>query len=268
MNNCIFQQALACLLITTSCHAALEENFHLINGASNEIALEIGPHNDERISPCSSFKIVLGVMGFDAGILLDESTPTWDYQEGYDDYLDAWKAPQTPRSWMKYSCIWFSKIIAQQLGTEKIQNYLASFSYGNLDMSGGLGSLTDMDAPLAWVHSSLKISPKEQAKFIQNLVQGALPISHHAQQMTKAIMFVEELPDDWTLYGKTGWSGSVEGQDGRTTQYAWFVGWVEKGDSFYSFAYNIRDEKIDLGQRIPRVKQLLSEANLLENIRM
>jgi len=52
-----------------------EENFLLINGITDEIVLELGPSINEQISPCSSFKITLSVIGYDAGILKDENTP-------------------------------------------------------------------------------------------------------------------------------------------------------------------------------------------------
>ena len=64
-----------------------EENFLLINGLTNEIVIEMGPHIQKRISPCSTFKMALSLMGYDAGILKDENTPVWDFQEGYDDWL-------------------------------------------------------------------------------------------------------------------------------------------------------------------------------------
>lgn len=85
-------------------------------------------------------------------------------------------------------------------------------------------------------------------------------ISTHATEMTKALMFKEELDHGWKLFGKTGWSGSDTARDGKTLESAWFVGWIEKGESFFPFAYLIRDRKIQLDQRIPRVKHLLSEA--------
>jgi beta-lactamase class D len=93
------------------------------------------------------------------------------------------------------------------------------------------------------------------------MVQGKLPISSHALQMTKAILFKEELPEGWRLFGKTGWSGS----DIANLQHSWFVGWIEKGDLFFPFAYLIRDKQIQLDQRIPRVKQLLQQISLLKS---
>jgi beta-lactamase class D len=249
------------LFALQSVHAFSEENFLLINGETNEIVLELGPHIDERISPCSSFKITLSLMGYDAGILKDEITPVWNFQDGYDDWLEVWRTPQTPQSWMKYSCLWYSKVLSLQLGLEKMQSYLTSMKYGNEDMSGGLARPGPEN--VAWVNSSLKISPREQVEFIQNMIQGKLSISSHAVTMTKNILFKEESPEGWKLFGKTGWSGSDITKEGKTLEHGWFVGWIEKDHHFFPFAYLIRDKKIELDQRIPRVKQLLIESKAM-----
>lgn len=243
-------------------HAFSEENFLLINGVTDEIVLELGPHINERISPCSTFKMTLSVMGYDAGILKDEKNPTWDFQEGYDDWLEAWRAPQTPQSWMNYSCVWYAKLLSFELGLDKIQSYLASFAYGNQDMSGGLARPGPTNP--AWINSSLKISPKEQVEFIQKMIRDKLPISPSAIQMTRTILFKEESSEGWKLFGKTGYSGSYVTKDGKTLEHGWFVGWIEKGHHFFPFAYLIREQKIILDQRIPRVKQLLSASGVME----
>jgi beta-lactamase class D len=226
-----------------------------MNGLTNEIVLELGPRTNERISPCSTFKITLSLMGYDAGILKDDQNPIWDFHEGYDDWLPRWRGPQTPLSWIQYSCIWYSKILSLQLGLESIQNYLSSMKYGNEDMSGGLAA--PGPTSIAWVNSSLTISPKEQVNFIQKMVLGKLPVSSHAIQTTKMLLFKEKLPGGWKLFGKTGWSGSDITKDGISLEHAWFVGWIEKEETFFPFAYLIREQKLNLDQRIPRVKQLL-----------
>lgn len=253
MIRLLFSKFIACLLFVFSCASVFsaEENFLLINGASNESVLELGPHINERMTPCSTFKIALSLMGFNSGILKDVHNPVWLFQEGYDDFLESWKSPQTPQSWMKTSCIWYSKVLALQLGAENFQAYLVTLDYGNQDASGGLTS--------AWVGSSLKISPREQVAFIRKMIQEKLPVSCDAVQMTKKLLFVEGFADGWKLFGKTGWSGSSSKPDGQN-QLGWFVGWIEKDNCFFPFAYNIRDSKIDLPQRIPRVKQLLMDA--------
>jgi len=246
----------ALLLFPCVCAFSLEENFVVIDGTSDEVVIQQGSHIHERVSPCSTFKITLSLMGYDAGILLDEVIPVWDFQEGYDDFLPSWKQPINPTTWMQYSCVWYSKVLAKQLGIEKMQSYLDGMEYGNKDLTAA--SITDT----TWINSSIKISPVEQVHFLKQMIEGNLPISSKAVQMTKAILFKEELGLGWKLYGKTSWSGSDITRDGRTLQFGWFVGWIEKGDRFFPFAYLIRNDKIQLDQRIPRVKELLWQTSL------
>lgn len=237
-----------------------EENFLLINGATDETVLELGPHINERISPCSTFKMTLSLMGYDAEILKDEQTPTWEFKEEYDAWLESWRTPQTPQSWMNYSCVWYSKLLALKLGLETILSYLAAIEYGNQDMSEGLAKPGLMNP--AWINSSLKISPREQVDFIKKMIHGKLPVSKNAIQMTKALVFKEELPEGWKLYGKTG-LGTTSIQDGSNLKVRWFVGWIENDRTFFPFAYQMREKEIDISQTVPRVKQLLVESNVM-----
>ncbi len=234
------------------------ETFLLIDGLTNKKITAVGSDIENRISPCSTFKIPLALMGYDAGILHDEITPSWSFQEGYDDYLEAWQAPITPKSWIQYSCVWYSKVLSIKIGIEKMQSYLAAMRYGNQDLSNQLIEPGLMNP--SWINSSLLISPKEQVTFIQKMILGTLTISPNAIQTTKMLLFKEDLPQGWKLFGKTGWSGSYIGKDGKMIEHGWFVGWIEKDDRFFPFAYLIRDEKIALDQRIPRVKELLKTA--------
>jgi beta-lactamase class D len=237
-----------------------EESFLLVNGSTGEVVIEMGPHVHKRISPCSTFKIALGLMGYDAEILKDEKTPAWEFREGYDDFLESWKSPQTPKSWMRCSCVWYSKLLTLELGAKRIQGYLASFGYGNQDISGGLAQ-PGPDNP-AWINSSLQISPEEQVVFIRKMLGGTPPVSLSAIEKTKVILFKEESTEGWKLFGKTG-AGSSPVEDGQTLEHSWFVGWIEKGKRFYPFAWLIRDKKISMEKRIPRVKQLLVDSHVM-----
>lgn len=234
-----------------------EENFLLIDGSTSRVIREFGANINERVTPASSFKIVLSLIGYDAGILKDANTPIWDFQEGYDDWLEAWRSPHMPRTWIEHSCLWFSKLIAMELGLEKFQDYLDLLEYGNLDLSSGL--VEPGSSNPAWVSSSLKISPKEQVDFLQKMLFGILPVSRHAVEMTKSILFKDELFEDYKLCGKTG-LGSALMENGENLQVRWFVGWVEKDQTYFPFAYQMRAKEIDTNQTIPRVKQLLKES--------
>ncbi len=249
-------------LLSVVSFACAEENFLLVDAVSGETVLELGSAIDERMSPCSTFKIPLSLMGYDAGILIDEQTPIWEFQEGYDDFLDAWKDAQSPQSWMQCSCVWYSKKISCCLGLQEMQDYLSVFDYGNQDLSGGLVMPGKTDP--VWFHSSsLKISPKELVSFVNTMLQNTFLLTDHAIAKTKAILFKEELPQGWKLFGKTGWSGSIGRYDDAILEYAWFVGWIEKDNRAFSFAYLIREKKIRLDQRIPRVIHLLNESGVI-----
>ena len=129
-----------------------------------------------------------------------------------------------------------------------------------MDLSVGLAPPGPTDP--AWINSSLTISPKEQVHFIQKMIIGKLPISSNAIKMTRTLLFKEETPEGWRLYGKTG-GGSDIGKDGKTVEHRWFVGWIEKNHQFFPFSYLFRGEKISFDQRITRVKQLLSDSGIL-----
>jgi len=237
-----------CLFVFHTRSVSAEENFLLIDHATDQVILQLGAGIHERVSPCSTFKIALGLIGYDSGILKDQWTPVWDFQEGYVDYREIWKASQTPQSWMKNSCIWYSQVLAVELGIDTIATYLKLLEYGNQDMSGGLTE--------AWLGSSLKISPAEQVRLIRRIIQENLPIEASAIQLTKTLLFLKELEGGWKLFGKTGmWSSNEE--------IGWFVGWIEKEKTFFPFAYNICDQKIDAERRISRVMELLFESKLI-----
>jgi beta-lactamase class D len=186
---------------------------------------------DKRYSPCSTFKIALSLIGFDSGILENENSPQWPFVKGYTDFLDKWKTDHTPASWIKNSCVWYSQVLTQKLGIENFAKYVKAFKYGNIDISGDKDKNDGLTQ--CWLLSSLEISSLEQVNFLQNFLDGKLPVSEHAQTMTKNILFLEELPGGWSLYGKTG----------GNSQQGWFVGWIKKGDRSIVFANHIDYDK-------------------------
>jgi beta-lactamase class D len=214
---------------------------------------------DTSYSPCSSFKITLALMGYDAGILKDEMNPEWPFKKGYDDFRDTWKQDQTPKSWMKESCVWYSQVLTTKLGIKKFQDYVTKFGYGNKDLAGDKGKNNGLTN--AWLSSSLEISSLEQVAFLEKMLAGTLPIKPYAIEMTKNILFLEELKNGWKLYGKTG-SGYLLNED-RTQKleikHGWFIGWIVKGDKKIIFVNHIVDNKIEEKHAGPRAKANVKE---------
>lgn len=189
-----------------------------------------------RFAPESSFKIALSLMGYDALILEDQVRPEWAFKDGYNFVINVCKGPHNPRTWMRDSCVWYSQILTQKLGMEKFKKYVMKFNYGNQDVSGDKGKNNGLSQ--SWLSSSLLISPEEQTVFLQKLIENKLPVSAKSHEMTKKILFREELAGGWKLYGKTG-----NGRQLNNFQHGWFVGWIEKDGRKIVFASHITDDK-------------------------
>ncbi|MDP1602483.1 MAG: class D beta-lactamase [Legionella sp.] len=197
----------------------------------------------KRYAPESTFKIALSLMGFDAGILKNETSPEWPYKKEYELFVQVWKYPHNPHSWMRDSCVWYSQVLTLKLGMKQFKGYVDKFHYGNQDVTGDKGKGNGLTH--AWLSSSLAISPEEQVQFLQQLVNKKIPVSKKSLAMTKNIMYIQELAGGWKLYGKTG-SGrqlSPDKNQKLSLQHGWFVGWIEKDDRVITFALHIADSK-------------------------
>lgn len=197
---------------------------------------------DDQNPPCSTFKVALALMGFDAKILTDKDSPKWSFKKEYEANMQSWYKPEmaikygwhgehTPATYIEKSVVWFSHKITQILGKEKFQDYINRLNYGNKDVSGTPGK--DDGLLNSWLETSLKISPQEQVEFLEKMLATSLDISQDAQIKTAEIMVKKDQdgkPMEWNgckVYGKTG---------GGTGCNRWFIGWVEKGDEKIIFA--------------------------------
>lgn len=241
----VFHSLIFMFAVSTVSLEAAEETFILIDAKTGDVVKELGLI-DKRVTPCSTFKIPLSLMGYDAEILQNEEIPVWPFQSNYVNYRPSWQSSHDPRSWIKNSCVWYSQVLAEQLGSDKIEQYLKVFEYGNQDMTGGLTNF--------WLESSLKISPKEQVIFLRKFLNNDFPLTNHALKTTRDILFIGTLENEYKLYGKTGFGQTF---DDESTEIGWFIGWVEKEEDSLIFAYNIQDIQVDPSKRIPRVKRLL-----------
>jgi beta-lactamase class D len=211
-----------------------EESLYVKNLTSNQVVEKKGDVF-LRASPCCSFNFALSLMGYDANILENEDLPTLPYLTSYQVQIEKWKAPHTPSLWIKNSCVWFSKELFLKLGKKRFENYLNLFNYGNKDTS----------CEICWLSSSLKISPIEQVEFLEKFLREELPVSFHAIEMTKKIFFVEKLSNGWELFGKTG-----SGFQNDDQQMGWFVGWAQKEENVFVFAFflsNVQSKDLPAG---------------------
>ncbi|WP_424983308.1 class D beta-lactamase [Maritalea sp. S77] len=209
---------------------------------------------DDRVTPASTFKLALAIMAFDHGILKDPHTPKWAFKQGYAAWGGKnWQRETDPTDWLTYSVVWYSQLIAKEMGAEKLTNYAHDFRYGNGDFSGDPGKNNGLER--AWIASSLAISPREQLQFIARYINRNLPVSEAAYAHSRAAM-PTQMVNGWQVFGKTGmaYPRLKNGALDRAHPYGWYVGWAEKGNQRRIFVRLRQDDQKMEGSASTRAK--------------
>lgn len=216
------------LLLSALSLFALEPNFLKYDGTAVILDLNssqrivFGKHADERISPCSTFKVLNSMIALDCNAVIDENeTIPWD---GVVRDYPFWNHDHSMRSAISVSTVWFYQEMARRVGAKRLDKMVTEAKYGNMDTSR---TLTDF-----WLgNGSLSISANEQVDFLEKLVGERLPFTQRSMKTTKEIMTLEK-NDVYLLAGKTGSCGGT----------GWFVGFFEERNRTKVFAFNIRGE--------------------------
>lgn len=160
----------------------------------------------KRFSPAATFNIFSSLVALETAIAPDDQLMIkWDGVQRRHE----WDKDMTMREAFKVSCLPYFQELARRIGPARMQHYLDTVKYGNMNMGG---SLTDF-----WVNDSLKISADEQAGFVKRLYFAELPFSERSQRIVKTMMHQEETPA-YALYYKKG-----IGKDNY-----WMVGFAER----------------------------------------
>lgn len=213
---------------------------------------------DQSISPASTFKIPLSLMGYDSGYLTDISLPELPFHSEYPAVLASHKHETSPQYWMKNSVVWYSQIFTEWLGMKRFSHYVTAFHYGNQDLSGDAGKNNGLTH--AWLSSSLKITPREQLQFLQQFLDRELPIKTEAYEYTEQLLKLDPKFDAYTVYGKTGTVLTPMDDHGvllKDRQFGWFIGWVNLNDQVFIFV-NLIDE--------PKIENIFAGAKAKENM--
>ena len=183
----------------------------------------------ERLSPCSTFKIPNALIGLESGVLEGpDSLKSWD---GTMHSREVLNQDHDLASAIKNSVVWYFQDVALDIGPERMQTALDAYDYGNRNISGG--------QDIFWLSSSLEISALEQVLFMDALDREALPANPEYQVMVREMMLQDSgLPGDFRgkLYGKTGSCVGPEGEHG------WFAGFLHRGDQRWVFAVNVKGD--------------------------
>ncbi|CAH0262168.1 putative beta-lactamase YbxI [Peribacillus sp. Bi96] len=178
----------------------------------------------QRFAPQSTFKVPNALIGLQVGAVEDEyDIKYWD---GVKREIEIWNQDHTLGSGLRNSVVWYYQAMARDIGEDRMEEWVQKISYGNQDISGGIDQF--------WLSSSLKISPIEQADFMESLYKENLPFDKVTMKTVKRMMIQTE-GDNFTLYGKTGQGSNL----------GWYVGFIETNDHDYVFVTNISGTSAD-----------------------
>lgn len=203
-------------------------------------------HNPERskqtFSPASTFKIPNSLIGLSSGAIKNVDEVFYKY-DGSKLYLPSWEKDMNLREAIKVSQVQAYQELARKIGLEKMQDNIHKLSYGNQQIGPKVDTF--------WLDGTLKISAIQQVEFLAQLGQHQLPYSQAIQNSVQEII-KKDTGKNWTLYGKTGWTGSR-----YHPSTGWFVGWLEQDGKIYSFALNM---DIDNDTQLPQREQIAKES--------
>jgi len=172
---------------------------------------------DTGFLPASTFKIANSLIGLETGVIDTNYIFRWD---GKSRRLSQWEQDMDLKKAFHLSCVPCYQEMARKIGAKRMNQYLDTLGYGNMDVHAG-------NIDLFWLEGNSLITTREQMEFIRQLYKEELPLSPLSMKIVRAIMIQEETPD-YSLSGKTGWSIR------NGNNYGWFVGYLEKGlDTFF-----------------------------------
>ncbi|HOI29154.1 MAG TPA: class D beta-lactamase [Melioribacteraceae bacterium] len=203
-----------------------------------------------RFTPASTFKIPNSLIGLETGIIKDENfIIAWD---GNKRWNQEWNRDHTLGSAIKLSVVPYYQELARRVGKEKMERFLSLMDYGNKTIGERVDSF--------WLDGSLVISADEQIDFMKKFYNYKLPVSKRSVDIVKKIMSEEKYSASILKY-KTGTGTKSSGEF-----IGWLVGYVEKGNEVFLFAFNVDaktfDETMEIRTRLSR--KILKELKILE----
>ena len=203
---------------------------------------------DVPLRPASTFKVMLGLIALETGVLEADEIVRWDGTR-YPEHPE-WQRDMALREAMQTSSEAFFRTVAARIGRERLATWVAKVGYGN----GRIGN----DAKGAWHDGVLTVTARQQLAFVDRLRRGDLPFS------AKTITAVKTAMRDDTLGGMTLYTKTGTHQDDDGSGNVWWIGWIEGPRGAASFALGATPKvPDDRATRIALGKALLADAGLL-----
>jgi beta-lactamase class D len=205
---------------------------------------------DSGFLPASTFKVPHALIALETGVVPDgDYLIDWD---GVNRSIKAWNRSHTLISAIQNSVVWYFKEIAGRIGKEKLYEWLVKLDYGNKDVTG--------EDPF-WLAGNLRVTPNQQLTFMKNFYNEIYPFQQKFYTIVKNAILLDS-KDDYTFYGKTGWT------DVNNINTGWLFGYIETAEGTYIFVTNVESglDNEKFGEsRFLITKELLKKLNVITN---
>lgn len=212
------------------------------NGTGQFTIYNLSRYRDSTYLPASTFKIVNSLIGFQTGVISNDSMIIkWD---SIKRPVDAWNKDLNWYNAFRVSAVPYFQEVARRIGKDTMQLWLDSLSYGSKKINTRVDSF--------WLDNSLTITPDEELGLVKRLYFNQLPFFTTYQDKVKKAMLFEN-NSNYQLSYKTGWSGWDEK---RKRHIGWMVGWIVENEHPYFFVLNIESAAQDFDMVKVRLKLL------------
>lgn len=196
----------------------------------------------QKITPASTFNIVLALIGLEEKILKDKSSLL-----KFEDSLRLGNPnsdkDQTLEDAFKNNRDWFFKVLSRKIGQQKIKKWLQKIHYGNESTEG--------QPNFFWVNGNLLITPEQQLGFIQKFYREALPFKKENIAIVKELLH-EDAITDMNIFGKRG-SNKIPSQKKYT---GWYVGYLKTAKGIYFLTSYLESPDLEHPKLVDAQKQI------------
>jgi len=206
---------------------------------------------EQSYTPASTFKIFNSLIGLETGVIKDMNyVIAWD---SISRQNPKWNTDQDLKTAFGNSTVWYYQKLARRVGAKQMKYWLEKTKYGNADTSGGIDKF--------WLSGGLRISPKQQIEFLQQLHNNQLPFTQRSMDIVKEIMIKKDT-SNYVLRSKSGWGF----QD--NTDIGWYIGYLSIKEKVYYFVNCIQTNDVNnenfANARIDIVNSILEDLKLTE----
>lgn len=167
---------------------------------------------NEGFIPASTFKIFSSLVALETDVVAFDDVLSWDGL--VRDRTEINRDLSLTEAFTLSALPHYQQLV-RAVGKAEMKRFLTLVGYGNANMEGGLDRF--------WIDGGLRISPFQQVRFLERLLNNSLPFSLATMEAVRKLLS-NAYPDS-SISAKTGWT-AIAGQ-----QFGWWVGWkMNQGD--------------------------------------